>query len=409
MGLYVPEPPARPGEPPNFGSLVLVPPGAVPRPAVDVAANDIRDLAFSLIRVLDEGGRAQGPWNPALDSDVLVKGLRTMLLTRAFDERMHRAQRTGKTGFYLKCTGEEAVGCAQAMAIELSDMCFTSYRQQGVLIARGYPLVDMINQIYNNAQDPLKGRQLPVLYSSREYGYWPMSGNVGTRFPHAVGWAMACAYKGDPRIAAAWIGEGATAEGDFHHALTFASVYRAPVILNIVNNQWAISSFQGIAGGEAAPFAARGVGYGLPAFRVDGNDFLAVYSVTRWSAERARRGLGATLIELYTYRAEAHSTSDDPSRYRPRDEADHWPLGDPISRLKDHLIALGVWSDETHEACRREAEESVRAAARAAEKVGTLGTGSRPPTEEMFLDVYKAQDWRLKRQSEELRTLACQP
>src|ERR1700737_5655771 len=136
------------------------------------------------------------------------------------------------------------------------------------------------------------------MYSTRAYSFFSISGNLGTQFPQAVGWAMASAYKGDRRIAAAWIGDGSTSEGDFHHALTFAAVYRVPVLLNIVNNQWAISSFQGFAGGERSTFAARAIGYGLPGLRVDGNDFLAVYAVTRWAAERARANLGATVIEL---------------------------------------------------------------------------------------------------------------
>jgi 2-oxoisovalerate dehydrogenase E1 component alpha subunit len=362
----------------------------------------MQDLPFGLVRVLDDAGRAVGPWKVELEPQCLREGLRAMLVTRAFDERMYRAQRQGKTSFYIKSTGEEAIACAQAMVLRPDDMCFTSYRQQGILVSRGYPLVAMMNQVYNNAQDPLKGRQLPILYSAREYGYYTMSGNVGSRFPHAVGWAMASAYKGDDKIAAAWIGEGTTAEGDFHYALTFASVYRAPVILNVVNNQWAISSFHGIAGGDAAPFAARGIGYGLPALRVDGNDFLAVYAATQWAAERARSNLGATLIELYTYRAEGHSTSDDPSRYRPIDESRHWPLGDPIARLKTHLIGLGEWSEQQHEACAAEAVELVRAAAREAEAIGTLGVGARPSAKEMFLDVYKEPDWRLRRQRQEM-------
>ena len=155
---------------------------------------------------------------------------------------------------------------------------FPTYRQQGLLIARGWPLLDMMCQCYSNARDRLKGRQLPVLYSSKEASFFSISGNLGTQFPQAVGWAMASAYKGDRRIAAGWIGEGSTAEPDFHHALTFASVYRAPVILNVVNNQWAISSHQEIAGGEAATFASRAIGFGLACLRVDGNDFLAVYA-----------------------------------------------------------------------------------------------------------------------------------
>ncbi len=142
-------------------------------------------------------------------------------------------------------------------------MCFPTYRQQGLLVARDYPLVQMMCQIYSNRGDKLKGRQLPIMYSDREKGFFSISGNLGTQYPQAVGWAMASAIKGDSRIAATWIGDGSTAEGDFHHAVTFAGVYRAPVILNIVNNQWAISSFSGIAGGDLTTFAARAVGYGI--------------------------------------------------------------------------------------------------------------------------------------------------
>src|SRR4051812_27360759 len=298
------------------------------------------NLAWSLVRVLTKDGEAVGAWNPRLDIETLKRGLRIMMLTRAYDDRMYRAQRQGKTSFYMKCTGEEAVSIAQAMVLNHDDMCFPTYRQQGILIARGYPLVQMMYQVYSNSLDPVKGRQLPVMYSSKADGFFTISGNLGTQFTQAVGWAMASALKGDDRIASGFIGDGSTAEGDFHHALTFASVYRAPVILNIVNNQWAISSFQGIAGGEEAPFASRAIGYNLPALRVDGNDFLAVYAATQWAAERARANLGATVIEHFTYRAEGHSTSDDPARYRPADEAKFWPLGDPIERLKAHLIRL---------------------------------------------------------------------
>jgi 2-oxoisovalerate dehydrogenase E1 component alpha subunit len=212
---------------------------------------------------------------------------------------------------------------------------------------------------------------------------------------------MASAYKGDDKIAAAWIGDGATAEGDFHNAMTFAGVYRAPVILNIVNNQWAISSFHGIAGGLQTTFAARGIGYGLPALRVDGNDFLAVYAATQWAADRARANLGATVIEFYTYRAAQHSTSDDPARYRPADEHGKWPLGDPLLRLAAHLIGRGEWSNEDHAAYEKAAVEQVRAAGREAEAIGTLGQ-SRPETATMFEDVYKDMDWRLQRQKAEL-------
>ena len=230
---------------------------------------------------------------------------------------MQRAQRQGKISFYIKSTGEEAVSIAQTMALRPGDMLFPSYRTQGLHIARGRNLVDLMCQCLSNSQDMCKGRQMPIFYHWDRGKIFSVSGNLTTQVPQAVGWAMAAAIKGEDHIAAAWTGEGATAEADFHHALTFAAVYRAPVLLNVVNNQWAISTFQGFAGGEQQTFAARGPGYGIPGIRVDGNDFLAIYGVTQWAAERARNGAGATLIELVTYRAGPHSTSDDPSRYRP--------------------------------------------------------------------------------------------
>jgi 2-oxoisovalerate dehydrogenase E1 component alpha subunit len=401
LSLHVPEPPARPGERPDFSKLVLPKPGETPRPDVRATAHETRELAFGLVRVLDDKGKAVGPWAPKVDPEVLRKGLKAMITTRIFDDRMYRQQRQGKTSFYMKCTGEEAIACAQALVLEDGDMCFPTYRQQGLLVTRGYPLVEMMNQIYSNAADPIKGRQLPIMYSSKAFGYFTISGNLGTQYPQAVGWAMASAYKGDSKIAAAYIGDGSTAEGDFHSACVFASVYRAPVILNVVNNQWAISSYQAFAGGENATFASRGVGYGLPALRVDGNDFLAVWAATEWAAERARSNLGPTLIEMFTYRGAAHSTSDDPSKYRPADEFEQWPLGDPIARLKQHLIAIGEWSEERHKAAEEEALEQVKAAGKEAEAIGTLGV-SRPSTKEMFEDVYAEQPWNLRRQRQEV-------
>jgi 2-oxoisovalerate dehydrogenase E1 component subunit alpha len=402
LTLHIPEPKHRPGEPADFSDLRLPKAGTVERPPIGSSAFETRDLAYALIRVLDDEGKALGPWDPRLDADVLIRGLRAMLLTRAYDERMYRVQRQGKTSFYMKCTGEEGVAVAQAFALEREDMLFPTYRQQGLLIARDWPIVDMMCQVYSNSGDRLKGRQMPVMYSSRKAGFFSISGNLGTQFSQAVGWAMASAYKHDHRIAAGWIGDGATAEADFHYALTFASVYHAPVILNVVNNQWAISCYQGIAGGEESTFASRAIGYGMPALRVDGNDFLATYAATRWAAERARSNLGPTLIEVFTYRAAAHSTSDDPSRYRPADESAKWPLGDPIVRLKQHLIGLGAWSEAQHEAMLKEVEEQVRAAGKEAEALGTLDRGPLPPVSTMFEDVYKEMPWYLQRQRDEL-------
>ena len=372
------------------------------RPETDAHPSSFTDLAYSLVRVLDDEGRAVGPWDPKLSPDMLRRMLRSMALVRAFDERMFRAQRQGKTSFYMKCTGEEAVAVAAAYALDRDDMCFPSYRQQGLLIARDWSLVDMMNQIYSNKGDRLQGKQLPIMYSVKECGFFSISGNLTTQYPQAVGWAMASAAKGDTRIAATWCGEGSTAEGDFHSACTFASVYRAPVILNIVNNQWAISSFSGFAGAESTTFAARAVGYGIAGLRVDGNDALAVYAATAWAAERARTNAGPTLIELFTYRAEGHSTSDDPSAYRSAGEPTAWPLGDPIKRLKDHLIGLREWDEERHAAQDLELAEAVKAAQKEAEKNGILGHGLHQPFDTLFEGVFEELPWHLKEQQAQM-------
>jgi 2-oxoisovalerate dehydrogenase E1 component alpha subunit len=267
-----------------------------------------------------------------------------------------------------------------------------------LLVARGYPLVTMMCQIYSNAGDPLHGRQLPIMYSDRKHGFFSISGNLGTQYPQAVGWAMASAIRGDSRIAMGWIGDGATAEGDFQSALTIAAVYQAPVILAVVNNQWAISSFSGIAGAEQATFASRAIGYGMAGLRVDGNDALAVYAATRWAADRARSNLGPTLIEYFSYRAEGHSTSDDPTGYRPAGEPQEWPLGDPIERLKAHLVALGEWDENRDATLDKELDAFVRAAQKEAESKGTLPQQGFDNIPSMVEDVYADTPWHLDEQ-----------
>ena len=402
LRLHVPEPSGRPGCKTDFSYLQLSAAGAVRKPSVDIEPQATADLAASLIRVLDEHGQAQGPWSEDIPEQVLHDGLRAMLTTRIYDTRMVTAQRQKKMSFYIQSLGEEAIGSAHALALRNDDMCFPTYRQQSILMARKLPLVDMICQLFSNEKDPLKGRQLPVMYSYKDEGFFSISGNLATQFVQAVGWAMASAIQGDTRIASAWIGDGSTAEADFHTALTFAHVYRAPVILNVVNNQWAISSFQGIAGGEATTFAGRGVGCGIASLRVDGNDFLAVFAASRWAAERARRNHGPTLIEWVTYRAGPHSTSDDPSKYRPADDGQHFPLGDPIARLKQHLIVRGVWSEDQHTALHGEIEAQVSAALKAAEQFGTLVSGRVASAATIFEDVYKDMPEHLRRQRQQM-------
>lgn len=402
LRLHVPEPTGRPGQATDFSYLRLSPAGEVRRPPVDVTPVDTRDIAYSLVRVLDDAGNAVGPWAPDLDLATVRAGMRAMMLTRIFDSRMLIAQRQKKMSFYMQSLGEEAIGAAQAMALNRNDMCFPTYRQQSILMARQVPLVGLICQLMSNERDPLKGRQLPVMYSIKEAGFFSISGNLATQYIQAVGWAMASAIKGDTKIASAWIGDGATAEADFDTALTFAHVYHAPVILNVVNNQWAISTFQAIAGGENTTFAARGVGCGIASLRVDGNDFLAVYAASQWAAERARTNCGPTLIEWVTFRAGPHSTSDDPSKYRPVDDASHFPLGDPIARLKLYLMNQGAWSEQEHEDTQKEFEAMVIAAQKEAEEFGSLAADHVFSPAEMFEDIYEHMPEHLRQQRQQL-------
>lgn len=388
LSLHVPEPDFRPGDSPDFSDVEIPRAGTVRRPAIDEDPKAMRDLAFTIVRVLNRDGEAVGPWAGSLTDDELLDGLRHMMMLRSYDARMLTAQRQGKTSFYMQHLGEEAVSCAFRKALVSGDMNFPTYRQAGLLIAGGYPLVKMMCQVYSNDGDDARGRQLPVFYSSKDYGFFSISGNLATQYIQAVGWAMASAISGDRKIAAAWIGDGSTAENDFHGALVFASTYKPPVVLNIVNNQWAISTYQGIARGGSGTFAARGHGFGIPALRVDGNDYLAVHAVAKWATERARRNLGPTIVEYVTYRAGGHSTSDDPSAYRPKEENDAWPLGDPVLRLKAHLIARGLWSEERHAQAEAEILDTVKAAQKEAEAIGTLQTGGLPSPSDMFRDVF---------------------
>ncbi|MEL7157249.1 MAG: 3-methyl-2-oxobutanoate dehydrogenase (2-methylpropanoyl-transferring) subunit alpha [Actinomycetota bacterium] len=408
--LSVPEPPARPGEEPDFSHLHIPPAGSVPRPPIDTDPHDTHELTDTIIRVLDDDGRAVGEWVPDLSDDMKIRALRHLVETRAFDEQALLLQRQGKAGFAIQSRGEEAIAVGSALAVDATspgygaglDMHFPTYRQGGLLLANRHSVVEMVCQLLSNTGDRLKGAQLPSMHSVPEKGFFSISGNLATQLIQAVGWAMASAIEGRRNVAVAWTGEGATAENDFHSALVFASVYQPPVIINIVNNQWAISSFQGIAGGQSATFAQRGTGYGLPTLRADGNDLLAVYAVTEWATARARAGHGPSLIEWVTYRVGSHSSSDDPSRYRSKEAPARWPLGDPVIRLEEHLRATGAISAEDVARLHHDVEEMMAAAVAEAETYGTMNSGPALTADHMFTHVYAEMPPHLREQQAEL-------
>ncbi len=400
-GISVPDAPFRPGEEPKFGTWPWKPGDlGMPDPAT-CTSDETEDLAKGLVRVLDDDGIASGEWDPKLDPEELRIGLEHMARLRIFDERMMKMQRTGLLSFYMRSFGEEAVAIAQTMALENQDWIFPTYRHPGAQFVRGRDMVSMICHCIGNEEDNIKGRQMPVHYSFREGRFISISSPVGTQFSQAVGVALASKYKDQDEVTITWIGDGASAEGDYHYALTFASIYDAPVILNVVNNQWAISTHANFATG-VGEFASRGLPYGLASIRVDGNDFLALYSVTKWARDRAASGMGATHIEVLTYRAGAHSSSDDPSRYRPSDEHNMWPGGDPIERLKTHLIGLGEWSEEKQDDLEKRIDEEVTNAYKEAVKFGDLANGPYPSSDTIFTEVYEEMPWHLKEQHDEL-------
>jgi 2-oxoisovalerate dehydrogenase E1 component alpha subunit len=401
LRLRIPEP-ARGADPAERVRRHLSPAGEMRKPDLDEKVERIALMRKQLVRVLDDDGEAVGPWVPDLTAEQLRTGLRDMMLVRAFDARLLRAHRQGKISFYMQCLGEEAIACAQQRALLPGDMHFPTYRQQGLLIAAGYPMVQMMHQVLSNELDPLHGRQLPVMYSSKEYGFFSISGNLATQYVQAVGWAMASALRGGTAIASAWIGEGASSESDFHAALVFASTYQAPVILNIVNNHWAISTPEDFARGASATFADRGFGFSIPALRVDGNDYLAVHAVSQWAAQRARANLGPTMIEWVTLRVGAHSTSDDPSAYRPPDAAANFPLGDPIDRLRHHLVTIGEWDEHRDAALTAEVEAEVNAAFDEADSHGSVKSGHVSDPRTMFDDVYAALPRHLREQRDQV-------
>ena len=360
LALHVPEPPFRPGDTPDFSSLKIPAAGSAPRPDVAAPATETHPLTTHLVRVLGEDHKAVGPWDPKLDPETLRKMLRDMVTVRVFDDRMYRAQRQGKTSFYMKCTGEEAIAVAAAAALDREDMHFPTYRQQGLLVARGYPLIQMMCQIYSNKGDKLQGRQLPVMYSDKAHGFFSISGNLGTQFPQAVGWAMGAAIKGDSRIAMGWIGEGATAEGDFHAALTFAdSLQRAG---DPDDRQQPVGDFELLGNRRRRAHDLRRSARSAtasPGCASTATTRSRCYAAVRWAADRARSNLGPTLIEFFTYRAEGHSTSDDPSGYRPQ-------RGEGVAARRSDRAAEGA----PHRA-RRMGRGTARGAAR--------GSGCRSP------------------------------
>jgi pyruvate dehydrogenase E1 component alpha subunit len=353
------------------------------------------DPMFGLFQCIDEGGGMSAEHRARIDDALLSRMYREMRRLRALDERMLVIQRQGRIGFYGEVKGQEATPIATGLALRAEDWIFPALREGAAMLVRGFPLETYVAQCFGNACDVNKGRQMPSHYSGKRVNQVSWSSCIGPQVPQAVGAAWAMKLRGAPTIAVGFLGDGATSQSDFHNAMNFAAVYRAPCVIVCQNNHWAISVPSSMQ--TASPtFASKAIAYGMPGVRVDGNDVCAVYLALSDAAARARRGEGPTFLEAVTYRMGAHSSSDDPTRYRSDEEVAMWRLRDPLDRLRKAMVARGLTDDARDEALLLEVDAEVRAA------IAKVEDAHNPPRESVFDDVYDSLPWHLSEQRAEL-------
>jgi pyruvate dehydrogenase E1 component alpha subunit/2-oxoisovalerate dehydrogenase E1 component alpha subunit len=377
-------------------------PGARPVPRRGAFAYfdlDEEAKAHSLFQILREDGSADETGAARFDEALCRRLYDGMIAIRVIDARMMALQRQGRIGFYGEAVGQEAAVVGSAATSEPDDWIVPALREAGVGLFRGMALESYVAQIFGNALDPTRGRQMPCHPIDRERNYVVMSSCVATQIPHAVGVAMAMKIRGDRgRCCYGYMGDGATSEADFHVAMNFAGVYKVPVVFLCNNNQWAISTPCTMQTASET-FAIKSLAYGMPGVRVDGNDVLAVYSVVKDAVERARRGEGPTFVEALTYRVSAHSSSDDPTRYRDERVTEQWKAKDPVLRLKRYLVSQGLLDEADDERLRAEVDAEVRDAVAAEEPVGP------PSLRSMVEDVYAEVPAHLEEQLAEIEPL----
>jgi pyruvate dehydrogenase E1 component alpha subunit len=379
--------------------------GGAPWDGFDYFRGSDEDKALGLFRLVDEDGSAPEESIAWLDAEQARALYRGMLTVRIMDQRLMALQRQGRVGFYGEAVGQEAAVVGSAAALEPQDWLVPALREAGAGIYRGLSLSSYVAQIFGNAADVSRGRQLPCHPCDKDTHYVVMSSCVGSQIPHAVGVAMgmkiAGPTAGEPNaICVGYMGDGATSEADFHVAMNFAGVMRVPVVLVCQNNQWAIST-PGSLQTASSTIAIKGLGYGVESLRVDGNDVCAVYLATRYAAEKARRGEGATFLELLTYRVSAHSSSDDPSRYRDESITETWrDKRDPLRRMEALAAARGWYAAGETQTLAADIEAEVRKVVAEQEAIGM------PPLDSIIEDVYEEPSWLLREQLDELRAQA---
>lgn len=352
-------------------------------------------MELPLLVALREDQSVDPSLDPELSEESLLFLYRKMVLLRALDEKGVSLQRSGRIGFYVPSTGQEAAAIGAGFALAEGDWVFPSYRDQGIALMRGCPIGTLVGQLFGNRSDAIRGRQMPNHWCDRSIRLVSVSSPVATQLPQAVGAAYAAKLRGEGVAVLACFGDGGSSTGAFHVAMNFAGVFRTPNVFLCSNNQYAIS-LPFARQTAAASIALKAAAYGFEGVRVDGNDLLAVHHVVRDALARAREGAGPTLVEAVTYRMGPHSTSDDPARYRPHEEVEAWAKRDPVVRFTEYLRSRGILDEEGAKRLAEEARDEVNRAVRACESAPAV------PPESLVEDVYAEIPWHLAEQRDRL-------
>jgi len=364
-------------------------------PTVTRQRQDSSPAPSDIVRVLRDDLSLDPLHDPGLTPDEVLELYRHMVMTRLLDERLVGLQRQGRIGFHVGSLGEEAAILGSAYAMRKSDWLFPCYREFGAALMRGLELQVFVHNMFGNAKDTVKGRQMPDHYTCRRVGWGSISSPVGTQITQAVGFAWGAKIKKQDVATLVYFGDGATSSSDFHSGMNFAGVFKIPTVFFCRNNGWAIS-VPTARQTASETLAEKGSAYGIPGVRVDGNDLFAVVSVVRRAVARGQRGEGPTMIEAITYRMGGHSTSDDPGRYRGSEALEPWTSRDPVGRVRAYLEKHHLWDGTAEERWLQEIDQRFREAVATAERTPP------PPLESMFEDVYERPPWHLVEQRNEL-------
>ena len=354
--------------------------------------------ALGLYRLLDPQGRLtpRGEQEAGLfDNGLILRIFDLMVTARILDGWLLKLQRMGKIALYAPSKGQEAAMGASTLALEPVDWIVTMYRDLPAFLAKGIPIGTILDRFMANADDPYRGKEIIVL-GSKKHRVLPAAITVGSSAPLAAGFALASRIRGESHATVAFMGDGATSRGEFHWSMNFASVMDAPAVFTVVNNQYAIS-VPIHKQTRSKTIAVKALAYGARGMRVDGNDPLASYRAMRMARDYAVGEKRPVLVEMVTYRAGSHTTSDDPSRYRPRQEEEYFQRYDPILRLQAYIVSQGIFAEREVESYWEEKNREIK------EIVESHVDKPPLPPETLFEQVYSRPTWILEEEMREFR------